>query len=96
LVLALGIFAIAFSVRFAFGDALTIVPFITLFPAILIAAMVGGLRAGPLVAVLSGLVGWYWLVPPVGTFQLPWPHGYLIMIFFVITAAIQLYVISER
>jgi two-component sensor histidine kinase len=53
--------------------------------------MVGGLRAGVIVTVLSGLVGWWWLISPVETS--PWPHGYLIIMFFVITAAIQLYVI---
>jgi two-component sensor histidine kinase len=92
LALGLGVFLIAFLARFAFGDALRVVPFITLFPAILIAAMVGGLRVGILVAVLSGLAGWYWFVAPLGSFWLPW-HGYLVMILFVITAAIQLYVI---
>jgi two-component sensor histidine kinase len=92
LALALSIFLIAFLVRFAFGDALKVVPFITLFPAILIAALVGGLRAGILVAVLSGLAGWYWFVAPLGSYWLPW-HGFLIMTAFVITAAIQLYVI---
>jgi two-component sensor histidine kinase len=93
LALALGIFLISFSLRFAFGDALRIVPFITLFPAILLAALVGGMRAGILVAVLSGLTAWYWFVAPIGSIWLPWPGGYLIMIFFIITAAIQLYVI---
>jgi two-component sensor histidine kinase len=92
LALALGIFLLAFLVRYAFGDALKVVPFITLFPAILIAAMVGGLKAGILVAVLSGLAGWYWFVAPLDSFWLPW-HGYLVMAAFVITAAIQLYVI---
>src|SRR4029453_8692969 len=93
LALALGIFLIAFLVRDAFGDALRVVPFITLFPAILLAALVGGLRAGILVAVLSGVTAWYWFVAPIGSLFLPWPDGYLIMIGFVITAAIQLYVI---
>ncbi len=88
-----GIFLIAFSVRYAFGGALELVPFITLLSAILIAAMVGGLAAGIIVAVLSGLVGWYWLISPHGTFQLTWLSGYLVMAFFGITAAIQLNVI---
>ena len=92
LALALGIFLIAFLVRLAFGDALKVVPFITLFPAILLAALVGGLRAGILVAILSGLTGWYWFVAPLGSFWLPW-DGYLVMTLFMITAAIQLYVI---
>jgi two-component sensor histidine kinase len=43
--------------------------------------------------VLSGFTAWYWFVAPLGTFWLPWPDGYIVMIFFVITAAIQLYVI---
>ena len=90
--LALGIFLVAFELRFAFGDALKVVPFITLFPAILLAALVGGLRAGILVAILSGLTGWYWFVAPLGSFWLPW-DGYLVMTLFMITAAIQLYVI---
>jgi two-component sensor histidine kinase len=93
LALALGVFLFAFLLRLAFGDTMKVVPFITVFPAILIAAMLGGLRAGILVALLSGLTAWYWFVDPVGSFWLPWPDGYLIMIFFVITAAIQLYVI---
>jgi len=93
LALGLSIFLLAFLVRFAFGDAMKVVPFITLFPAILLAAMVGGLRVGILVAVLSGVNAWYWFVEPIESFWLPWPDGYLIMIAFVVTAAIQLYVI---
>ena len=89
----MGIFLVAILVRLAFGDALRVVPFITLFPAILLAALVGGLRAGILVTVLSGVTAWYWFVAPTGSFLVPWPDGYLIMIGFVITAAIQLYVI---
>jgi two-component sensor histidine kinase len=91
--LALGIFAFAVSLRFLMGDALRDVPYITLFPAILIAALVGGLQAGVIVAVLSGFAAWYLFLPPEGSFSLFWPRGAVSLLFFAITAAIQLYVI---
>jgi two-component sensor histidine kinase len=93
LALALGIFLIAFLVRLALGDTLKIAPFITLFPAIVLAALVSGVRAGILVTVLSGATAWYWFVAPIGSVWLPWPDGYILMIFFVTTASILLYII---
>jgi two-component sensor histidine kinase len=91
--MALGIFVIAFLLRFFLGDALQDVPFITLFPAILLAALVGGLWAGVTVAILSGIAAWYLFLPAADSFDLFWPRGAVNMLFFVVTAAIQLYVI---
>ena len=93
LAISLGIFLLALLMRLVIGDALQDVPFITLFPAILIAALVGGLRAGIVVTLLSGVAAWYWLMPPEDSFALHWPHGVITMVFFTITAAIELYVI---
>ena len=42
----LGVFAAGFALRYAAGGALDASPFITLFPAILVAALIGGLRVG--------------------------------------------------
>ncbi len=91
--LALAIFLFAVAVRFLVGDSLRDVPFITLFPAILIAALIGGLRAGIIVTILSGLAAWYWFVPPENSFAISVPGGVLSMLFFLVTASIQLYVI---
>jgi two-component sensor histidine kinase len=93
LAISLAIFVLAFSVRLVLGDTLQDVPFITLFPAILIAALIGGLRVGILVTILSGVAAWYWLMPPEQSFALQWPRGVVTMVFFTITAAIELYVI---
>jgi two-component sensor histidine kinase len=91
--IALAIFLGAFLLRLAMGDVMKDVPFITLFPAIVLAALVGGLEVGLVIAALSGLAGWYFFLPPENSFQLEWPSGLLIMVFFTATAAIMLYVI---
>jgi two-component sensor histidine kinase len=90
----LGIFAVAIGIRFVLDETLRELPFITLFPAILLAALVGGRRVGVLVAILSGLSAWYWFVAPYGSFALPWPKGFIIMALFVMSTAIMLYVID--
>ena len=87
--IALAIFLGAFLLRFGMGDVMKDVPFITLFPAIVLAALVGGLEVGLVIAALSGLVGWYFFLHPQNSFQLEWPSGYLSMIFFTVTAAIM-------
>jgi two-component system, sensor histidine kinase PdtaS len=93
LIVALLIFGLAFLMRFAFGEQLYNVPFITLFPAILIAALLGGIWVGLLVAVLSAVVAWFWFLPPSATTALHWPDGYMTWALFAITCAIQLYVV---
>ncbi len=53
--------AVAFGIRAALGSSLLGVPFITFFPAVIIAAVLGGLGAGILATALSALVvasGW--------------------------------------
>src|SRR5687768_12226431 len=81
LAMALGIFVIAFLLRFFLGDTLQDVPFITLFPAILLAALVGGLWAGVIVAILSGIAAWYLFLPAADSFDLFWPRGAVNMLF---------------
>jgi two-component sensor histidine kinase len=80
--ISLGVFAVAFSLRFAFGDDLGSVPFITLFPAILVSALIGGLAA------------LYFFIPPFQSFALIDMQSVLTMVFFFLTSAIQLYVID--
>lgn len=42
-------------------------PFITFFPAVVIASFLGGWRIGIVAAVVSGLASWYFFIPPVGS-----------------------------
>lgn len=58
-------FVVAFTLRLAVNDYLPPgFPFLTFFPAVLITALVVGLRAGIIVAVLSGLASWYFFIAP--------------------------------
>jgi K+-sensing histidine kinase KdpD len=77
LAFALCVFLAAFLLRFSFGSDLYNVPFITLFPAILISALVGGLWVGVIVVILSAVVAWLWFLPPSANTALHWPDGYL-------------------
>ena len=90
----LGIFAVGFLLRYLPGGVLDAVPFITLFPSILIAALIGGLHVGIVVAVLSFVAGWYFFLPPYNSFVLKTLQGIWALVFFWITVAIQLYVVE--
>jgi K+-sensing histidine kinase KdpD len=89
----LGIFALAFLFRFAAGGILDDVPFITLFPAILVAALLGGLRVGLIITILSGVAAWFFFLAPQNSFALTW-SGAFTMVLFCVTTAIQLFVID--
>ena len=71
------VIAVAFGIRAALGSSLLGVPFITFFPAVIIAAVLGGLGAGILATALSALViasGW---LPTLGN-GLSWQRTSLI------------------
>lgn len=44
-------------------------PYVTLFPAIVIATYFGGLRTGVLCATVGGLGAWWFFIPPAGSFK---------------------------
>jgi two-component system, sensor histidine kinase PdtaS len=88
------IFGAGFLLRYAAGGTLETVPFITLFPAILIAALIGGVWVGLFVAVLSFVAGWYFFIPIFNSFTLSEPTTALALLMFWVTASIQLYVIE--
>ncbi len=65
LAIAVGLVAVATAAR-GLLDPLTgeMVPFVTFFPAVMIATLVGGLRAGIAATLLSGAAAWVLFVPP--------------------------------
>ncbi|WLA74227.1 histidine kinase dimerization/phosphoacceptor domain -containing protein [Bradyrhizobium diazoefficiens] len=89
----MAIFAAGFALRYLPGNSLEAVPFITLFPAILVAALVGGLWVGLLVAVLSFFAGWYFFLPPQNSWAIG-EKGAFTLFFFAVIAGIQLFVIE--
>ena len=64
----------------------------TFLPAILLAGLFGGIRIGLGFAAVSTLISWVMFYPPYGTFILATSHR-ISMLIFVLTAALELYVI---
>ncbi|GAA4037354.1 sensor histidine kinase [Sphingomonas rosea] len=63
--------ALATVVRSALDDQLPPgFPFLSYFPAVILAAFVFGTRAGIMTALTCGLAAWYWFVPPARSFML--------------------------
>src|SRR5260370_5638732 len=65
------VFAVALGLRAAVDPYIRI-PYVTLFPAMIICSLVGGRAAGIAAAVVGGLVAWYFWLPPRGAFALEW------------------------
>jgi two-component sensor histidine kinase len=66
------------------------IPYITLFPAMVICSLVGGRIAGILAAVVGGLIAWYFWLPPRFSLILEWPTGHLSVLLYVLTSTILL------
>jgi two-component sensor histidine kinase len=64
----------------------------TFLPAILLAGLYGGIRIGLVVAAICFLVAWVMFFPPYATFTLATSHR-ITMAIFLLTAALELYVI---
>jgi PAS domain-containing protein len=69
--IAVGCVAVAVAARAAIGGQLMDgLPFITFYPAVLVAALVGGFGPGIAATVLSLLMAWFLFIPPAFTFVL--------------------------
>ena len=81
--------AVATVVRWAAGEWFEgIVPFATFFPAVLLAALVGGIGPGILAAIAGGTIGWWaFLTPPMTFFPLK-PGQVISLIGYLITCLI--------
>lgn len=85
------IFLLALLLRHAFGQQDDpSVPFITFFPAILLAALFGGTQAGIVIAILSALAAMYFFIPPYGTLAISWPWGVFVMLLYTATSAVMI------
>ena len=87
--IALIVVALALGVRELLDPHIKI-PYVTLFPAMVVCSVVGGRLAGILAAVVGGLIAWYLWLPPRGTFSLEWPDSQLTIILYVVTSTILL------
>jgi K+-sensing histidine kinase KdpD len=65
-----------------------IVPFATFFPAVLLAALVGGIGPGILAAITGGTIGWWAFMPPSMVFFPLKPGQIISLIAYLITCLI--------
>ena len=92
--LAIALSALALVLRFALDGVLPPgFPYLTFFPAIVVAAYFGGYRAGVLCAALSGLAAWYFFIPPVSSFSV---DGAILvaLAFYVFVAGVDIFFID--
>jgi signal transduction histidine kinase/CheY-like chemotaxis protein len=92
--LAIALAAAGIAARFVLGPALHGFPFLSFFPAIMIATLFGGRGPGAVCTVISVLFAWYWLIDPVGSFALEWPGGWIAVILFMAVGALVVGVID--
>lgn len=92
LTLGTAILAAAGISRFVFSGLTGGFEPITFLPAILLAGLVGGLQVGLAICVVCIMVLWVWFFPPYGTFVLG-THDAITLTLFILTAALELYVV---
>lgn len=68
-------------------------PYLTFFPSIIITAFLCGFGPGLAVSILSGIVAWYYYIPPFYSFQLT-PTTAVALLFFVGIVAVNLFIIE--
>ena len=93
---ALGVIlpTVGLAIRSLLGDSFQGYPFLTFFPAILVAAFVGGRWPGFLSAGFSLVLAWYFLVEPRYSFGLIWPGTYIALGFFAVISIVLVLLID--
>ncbi len=83
----IGLFLVGFFVRY-FSDHVFPpgFPFLTFFPAVIVATLLAGRGPGIVCAILSGLAAWYWFMAPLHTFTLDAQTATALGFFAVVTA----------
>jgi signal transduction histidine kinase/CheY-like chemotaxis protein len=95
--LAVGLFAIALTGRFGLASTLppSGFPFLTFFPAVLLATYFGGLGPGLVTGTLSVVAAWYFFIDPYGSFVLLTASDEIALIFFAAIIAVDIFVIHR-
>ena len=93
-VFAILIFVVALGIRWGVDEGLPPgFPYLTFFPAVVIACFVGGIWPGILVAFLSGLASWYFFIPPFESFVLT-GGSFLALVFYVFIVSVDILLIN--
>jgi PAS domain S-box-containing protein len=89
--------AIAVAIRLALGSLVAgVMPFATLFPAIIVAALLGGTGPGVAALVTGGFAAWYFFLTPTSEFGMPTASEALSLLLYVISGLLILVVVADR
>jgi two-component sensor histidine kinase len=90
---AIALFVAAFGVRFAIDSRLPPgFPYLTFFPAVIVATLFSGLWPGIVCALLGGLASWYFFIAPVNSFELT-PGAVLALVFYAFIVSVDILII---
>lgn len=92
--IAFAVFLAAFAFRWMLRGVLAGLPFLTFFPAIIIAAAIAGWRPAAGVLVLSTLAAWYFWLPPFSSFAVTGPETPISLLLFVIVGSLNIALIE--
>jgi two-component sensor histidine kinase len=91
---ALGLIAVAISIRLALGDLLPGLYYLTIFPAVALSAFIGGALAGSAAILLGGMAAWWFLIPPQASFKFLSVSDAISLLLFVCVAGLEVLLIS--
>jgi len=78
---------LGFWEHLALGHALASATFLTFFPGIMLASLIGGRAAGGLATLISAYLAMYYLIPPLDNAAVSWPGGWVEVISFLLVSA---------
>jgi len=89
--------ALAAAVQMVLGALVAgIAPFTTLYPAIIIATLVGGVGPGMLAIVLGGMSAWVFVLTPSLGFALPTPPEAMSLLLYMLSGSLILIIVADR
>jgi PAS domain S-box-containing protein len=96
-VFAVACVAAAIAVRLALGSFVAgVVPFATLFPAIIVAALAGGTGPGLTAVVTGGFAAWFFILTPAVEFNVPTASEALSLLLYAISGLLILVIVADR
>jgi len=91
--LSIGLFVVAFAIRYLLNDELPVgFPYLTFFPAVIISTLVAGLWPGVVNAVLGGVASWIFFIGPGHAFALT-PGAVLALAFYIGIVSVDIFII---
>jgi signal transduction histidine kinase/CheY-like chemotaxis protein len=92
--IAIALALLALWARLQLGGLFEHSPFLLFMVAVALSAFLGGVGAGLVAAILSGLLADYYLLQPIGSLALLWPQGWVAMGIYAAVAAIVILLIN--